>query len=84
MSERMTDDNRRRDSVSLLIIGTFFALFSVLVLIGTFWEHRTRAIIVNIASGLALMLVGIGMALYGYWLRRAGGLDKGKGHESGE
>lgn len=62
--------DRQRDSVSLIIIGTFFALFSLLVLVGTFWEHRVRAIIVNIAAGLVLFLIGAGMAGFGWWMKR--------------
>ncbi len=62
--------NRQLDSISLIIIGAFFTFFSVLVLLGTFWEHRPHAMVVNLAAGFTLMAVGCGMAGYGYRLRR--------------
>jgi len=70
MSPEPIRDDRRRDSLSLIIIGTFFAFFSLLVLAGTFWEHRPRAVVVNIAAGCVLLLIGCGMVAFGCRLRR--------------
>jgi len=63
-------DHSQRDSVALRVIGSFFAFFAILVLLGTFWEHRAHAIVVNIVAGLVLLLIGVGMAVYGYYLGR--------------
>ncbi|GMQ80509.1 MAG: hypothetical protein BMS9Abin04_510 [Planctomycetia bacterium] len=82
MASPTVNENRRRDSLSLTIIGAFFALFSLLVLAGTFWEHRVRGIVVNIASGLTLLAVGAGMIAYGYWLRRTSSPAPGDGDET--
>ena len=59
-------DHRQRDAMSLIVIGAFFAVFAQLVLMGTFWESRSHAIVVNIASGAALLAVGVGMLVAGW------------------
>ncbi len=64
------NDHRQRDSVTMKVIGSFFAFFAVLVLLGTFWEHRAHAVVVNIVAGLVLFAIGAGMTIYGYFLTR--------------
>lgn len=61
--------NRERDGSSLAIIGTFFAVFATLVLIGTFWEDRDHGMVVNIGAGLVLLGIGVAMLFYGLRLR---------------
>lgn len=68
MGPASQQDHRQRDCVTLLVIGSFFAFFSILVLLGTFWEDRVHAIIVNVVAGLVLLTIGSGMAAYGYHL----------------
>ena len=66
-------DHRARDAAALRIIGGFFALFSVLVFLGSFWESwslRPHAIVVNVLAAFILFGVGIGMFLIGTGLRR--------------
>lgn len=62
-------EGQQRDSISLRIIGAFFVGFSILVLVGTFWEERSRAMVVNVAAGVILLLVGCGMVAWGRRLR---------------
>jgi hypothetical protein len=54
---------RRRDAASLWIIGGFFMVFSLLVLLGLCWEERLHGIVVNLGAGLALLAVGLVMVL---------------------
>jgi len=67
-TEPETTDYRERDAASIKILGFFFTLLGVLVLVGTFWTlHNIRAVTVNLASGAVLTLVGLGMM---YFARR--------------
>lgn len=44
------------------LLGMFFSVLATLVLIGTFWTlDRPRAMTVNIAAGMVLLGVGVGM-----------------------
>ena len=56
----------QRDATSLRVMGFFFCLLGVIVLIATFWalEHP-RAAIVNAISGGTLAVVGIVMLTFG-------------------
>lgn len=68
MSESL--ESRRRDALSLLLVGGFFALLAVLVLIGTWWTlEKPRAAAVNVVSGLVLLAIGLGMVGAGVHLR---------------
>ncbi len=69
MSENNNEQHRERDAASLTIIGGFFAVLSVFVLIGTFFEDRIHAQVVNVAAGLILLLVGVGMIAFGRRLK---------------
>ncbi len=56
--------HRERDAASLKILGFFFTVLGILVLIGTLWSlGDTRAMVVNIVSGAVLLVVGLGMML---------------------
>ncbi len=61
----------RRDGEALRIMGGFFALLAVAVLYGTEWDHWNEpAGAINIAAGLALAMVGVGMYIAGRVIRR--------------
>ncbi len=58
-------DPSERDAASLKILGFFFTVLGLLVLVGTLWSlDNTRAIIVNVASGATLVAVGLGMTAF--------------------
>lgn len=64
-------EDRDRDALSLLLVGSFFAVLAVLVLIGTWWTlERPRAAWVNVVSGALLMAIGLGMVAMGLRMRR--------------
>ena len=69
-----TTDHAERDAASLKILGFFFTVLGVLVLLGTFWSlDNTRAVVVNVASGALLTLVGLGMIAFARRSRRRAG-----------
>jgi hypothetical protein len=52
--------------MSLKILGMFFTVLALLVLLGTLWTlNNTRAIVVNLLCGSVLLVVGIGMVTLG-------------------
>ncbi len=58
-------DHKERDAASLRILGFFFTVLGALVLVGTLWSlDNMRAIVVNVASGAVLLVVGIGMLAF--------------------
>ncbi len=60
-----TPDYRQRDAASLNILGFFFAVLGSLVLVGTYWSlDNARALIVNLASGALLTVIGLGMMAF--------------------
>ncbi len=66
------DENRARDSTSFLLLGSFFSLLAMLVLIGTLWTlDRPRAMIVNLAAGSLLLLIGLIMLYFGRRVQRS-------------
>jgi len=63
-----TTDHRERDAASIKILGFFFAVLGSLVLVSTFWSlGNFRTVVVSLASGAALTLIGLGML---YFARR--------------
>ena len=71
MNQSDPKEHRARDAATLLVIGSFFALLAVLVLLGSFWaEELDFPVVVNVAAGVLLMLVGLGMVLMSRRLRR--------------
>ena len=69
MPDNNHEQHRERDAASLTIIGGFFAILSVFVLIGTFFEDSYEGRVVNVAAGLILLLVGLGMLAFGRRLK---------------
>ncbi|MEM9657897.1 MAG: hypothetical protein AAF961_06000 [Planctomycetota bacterium] len=73
MSKKNANDSSR-DAMSLRMLGSFFLLLGVLVLIGTLWSlDNLRGVVVSVASGLTLTGVGAGMQLWSRALRRDAG-----------
>lgn len=67
-------EQRQRDAVSLLMLGAFFSVLAVLVLVGTYWTvGRTHAMVVNLGAGVTLLAVGLAMLWAG---RRVQALSK--------
>ncbi len=57
--------HRERDVASLRILGFFFAVLGALVLVGTLWSlGNFRAVVVNVASGAVLLVIGLGMLAF--------------------
>jgi uncharacterized membrane protein len=49
-----------RDGISLSMMGAFFSVLAVLVLIGTFWAlGQFRAAVVNFTAGAILLTIGL-------------------------
>ena len=55
----------RRDAETQMVLGGFITFIAVPVLIGTLWANTFRATVVNVAAGLVLLSIGVGIALYG-------------------
>ena len=66
------DENRARDATSFLLLGSFFSILAMLVLIGTLWTlDRPRAVIVNLSAGGLLLLIGLVMLYAGRRVQRS-------------
>lgn len=64
-------EQRQRDAMTFFLLGGFFTVMAILVLIGTLWAvGRTHAMIVNLAAGLLLLVIGLGMIAAGAYKRR--------------
>ena len=60
-----------RDAVTLKILGIFFVVIGVLVLLGTFWAlGNFKAVVVNLASGVILATVGAIMTVIAKQIKR--------------
>jgi len=58
--------HRHRDAMSMKILGSFFIVLSLLVLLGVLWElGNFRAIVVTLICGSTLLSVGVGMVVVG-------------------
>jgi len=70
LPEHTKSENRSRDASSLLLLGTFFTVLAVLVLLGTLWTlDRPRPMVVNLVAGGLLLAIGL-MTLIGSWRLR--------------
>ncbi|MBX3747248.1 MAG: hypothetical protein KF833_18220 [Verrucomicrobiae bacterium] len=63
-------EHRARDTAILRLMGWFFILFAVLVLIGLFWTHETPGRVVNLLASVALSGAGAIFLWTGHRLRR--------------
>ena len=58
--------------MSLKILGLFFTVLALLVLLGTLWTlNDSRAVVVNLVCGSVLLVVGIGMVAVSRKVARA-------------
>jgi len=78
MPEDRRDQHTRRDGESLIIMGSFFAVLALLVLVGTFFEAQEMAMAVSLVAGGLLLLIGIGAVLFGLRLRRRSRISRGE------
>ncbi len=62
--------HRKRDAEVLTIIGGFFALLALLVLIGVVWHDRGRGLAVGLGAGILLLAIGLGAIAIGLRFRR--------------
>ena len=66
------DENRARDATSFLLLGSFFSILAILVLIGTLWTlDRPRAMAVNLSAGGVLLSIGLVMLYAGRRVQRS-------------
>ena len=72
MSDNPESEGQQRDGQTLVVLGIFFAVMGVLVLIGTFGAvGKTSAVVVSVSSGLVLLFIGLGMSWFGRRLSRS-------------
>lgn len=65
---------RQRDAASIFVLGLFIATLGLLVLLGSLWiEGQRHALIVNLAAGGLLFLIGLGMLFVARRLRNPRG-----------
>lgn len=64
-------EQKQRDAMTFVLLGGFFTVMSLLVLIGTLWTFaRPHAMVVNLVAGLILLVIGGAMLGYGAHKRR--------------
>ena len=61
----------KQDGESLIAVGAFIIFIAIPVLIGTFWADRTSALVVNLLSGLVLLVIGVAMTIGGWRFLRS-------------
>ena len=72
MSPSSQSEHRQRDSASLLVLGAFFMLMGILVVMGPLWvDGFDFPQLVNMLAAGALFLTGLGMCEIGRRGRRA-------------
>lgn len=60
----------KRDAEILRVLGTFLVVLAIPVLIGTIWAEGSVQALINIAAGLIVGGIGVGMILRGRWTGR--------------
>ncbi len=60
----------KRDAETLFMLGLFLSVLGVTVLIETAWIDRPHAIAANVVSGLALLGLGSGWIIRGWWVKK--------------
>lgn len=71
MPDDQQQSHRRRDAEALTIIGAFFAVLAVMVLIGVVWFDRGDSLAVGAGAGLLLLVIGLGGVYVGRRLKRS-------------
>ena len=67
MNDTNQDHHTKRDAETLMVLGGFMTILAIPVLIGTVWAATTIAQVVNLAAGLILLAIGVGVFLRGWW-----------------
>ncbi|MBX7071536.1 MAG: hypothetical protein K1X71_00200 [Pirellulales bacterium] len=64
-------EQKQRDAMTFVLLGGFFTVMALLVLIGTLWTlARPHAMVVNLVAGLILLAMGGAMFGFGVHKRR--------------
>ena len=66
----MGSQHTKRDGEILLALGTFLVVLAVPVLIGTIWAEGAVQALINVAAGVVVGGIGVGMILRGRWTGR--------------
>ena len=66
-----TRDFRQRDTLTLFLLGAFFAGFGLLVLLGQLWEQSTEGRWINAGAGVTLLLVAAACLALAVRMRRS-------------
>jgi hypothetical protein len=68
----LSNEQRRRDGASLMVLGVFFMVQAVFVLLGALWLEPSFTLVVSLASGSVLFLIGLVMFAAGRRIHRRG------------
>lgn len=66
------NDHTTRDLETLIVIGTFLAIFGVAVMIAVFYTDTFHGKIVNLISGGLIFLIGLAAIIKGRWGKKKG------------
>lgn len=55
----------KREAETQVVLGVFLSVIALPVLLGTFWAHTGRAMVVNGIAGVVLLGIGIGLTIWG-------------------
>ncbi|NOY57558.1 MAG: hypothetical protein GXO75_01310 [Calditrichaeota bacterium] len=73
MSDKVEQkDHTARDLDTLILIGSFLAVFGVAVMIAVFYTDTFHGKIVNLISGGLIFLIGLAGVIKGRWNRKKG------------
>lgn len=70
---------RQRDAASLLMMGSFFIVMGVLLMVACFWIDQSKALVVNTGAATALLLIGGAMVWRGRVTKAGGPTDTERG-----
>ena len=66
------DDHTTRDLDTLVVIGSFLAIFGVAVMVAVFYTDTYHGKIVNLISGGLIFLIGLAGVIKGRWGKKKG------------
>jgi uncharacterized integral membrane protein len=70
MKDDIQSEHQQRDAESFIIIGSFFVILAIIVLIGTIWSETVPAAVINVSSGVILLAIGLGGVFWGLHIKR--------------
>lgn len=65
-------DHTTRDLDTLILLGTFLAVFGMAVMVAVFYTDTFHGKIVNLISGGLIFLIGLAGVIKGRWNRKKG------------